>query len=77
MDKYNVVVGLINDLIETYEMKVIIICNSDVLGEKFIHEVLRSKLNCIEYRKTISFETKKSTIKNVMVITFMLIQKSK
>ena len=66
MDKYNVVVGLINDLIETYGMKVIIICNSDVLGEKFIHEVLRSKLNCIEYRKTISFETKKSTIKKIL-----------
>lgn len=35
-------------------MKVIIVCNSDMLGEKFVHDVLRSKLNCVEYKKVIT-----------------------
>lgn len=65
-DKYNVVVGLINDIIEIYGMKVIIICNSEILGEKFIHDILRSKLNCIEYRKTMSSQTRISMINGIL-----------
>ena len=61
-DKYIAVVGLINELIETYGMKVIIVCNSEILGERFVHDVLRSKLNCIEYKKTISKEAKESVL---------------
>lgn len=65
-DKYNVVIGLINDIIEMYGMKVIIICNSEILGEKFIHDILRSKLNCIEYRKTISSQARISIINGIL-----------
>lgn len=65
-DKYNIVIGLINDIIETYGMKVIIICNPEILGEKFIYDILRSKLNCIEYRKTISFQVRISMINGIL-----------
>lgn len=64
IDKYNIVIGLINDIIEIYGMKVIIICNSEILGEKFIHDILRSKLNCVEYKKIISSKAKISIIDN-------------
>lgn len=62
IDKYNIVIGLINDIIETYGMKVIIICNSEMLGEKFVHEVIRSKLNCIEYKKIVSQSAKRKMV---------------
>lgn len=62
IDKYNIVIGLINDIIETYGMKVIIICNSEMLGEKFVHDILRSKLNCIEYKKIVSPLAKKGMV---------------
>lgn len=65
-DKYNVVIGLINDIIEMYGMKVIIICNPEILGEKFMHDILRSKLNCIEYRKTISSQARISMINGIL-----------
>ena len=55
-------IGLINDIIETYGMKVIIICNSEMLGEKFVHDILRSKLNCIEYKKIVSPLAKRGMI---------------
>src|SRR5690606_20812627 len=32
LQKYNVVTGLINELVESYDLKVIIICNVDILG---------------------------------------------
>lgn len=64
IDKYNIIIGLINDIIEIYGMKVIIICNSEILGEKFIHDILRSKLNCVEYKKIISSKAKISIIDN-------------
>ena len=53
-DKYIALIGLINELTESCGMKVIIVCNSDMLGEKFVHDVLRSKLNCVEYKKVIT-----------------------
>jgi len=62
IDKYNVAIGLINDIIDIYGMKVIIICNSEVLGDKFIHDILRSKLNCLEYKKTMPLQAKCSMI---------------
>lgn len=65
-DKYVAIIGFINELIEVYGMKVIVVCNTDVLGEKFIHDVLRSKLNCIEYKKVITPETKVSIIERVI-----------
>lgn len=65
-DKYVAIVGFINELIEVYGMKVIVVCNADVLGEKFIHDVLRSKLNCLEYKKVITSETKVAIIESII-----------
>lgn len=66
IDKYNIAIGLINDIVEIYGMKVVIICNSEILGEKFVHDILRSKLNCIEYRKIVSPVARISMIDNCL-----------
>lgn len=65
-DKYIVAVGMINELVEVYDMKAIIVCNSDMLGEKFIYEVLRSKLNCIEFKKIVTVEVTKTVMDTVL-----------
>lgn len=65
-DKYIAAVGMINELIEVCGMKAIIICNSDMLGEKFIYEVLRSKLNCIEFKKIVTVEVTKTVMDTVL-----------
>ena len=66
LNKYNVIVGLINDLIEKYSMKAIIICNTNVLGEKFVDETLQEKLNCVIYRKHAYPQAKSSLIDNIL-----------
>ena len=66
IDKYNIAIGLINDIIEIYGMKVVIICNSEILGERFVHDILRSKLNCMEYRKIVSPVARISMIDNCL-----------
>ncbi|WP_243821205.1 P-loop NTPase fold protein [Bacillus thuringiensis] len=53
LQKYNVATGLINELIENYKVKVIIICNVDILGYGFVDTVFRGKLDCITYNKCI------------------------
>lgn len=65
-DKYIAAVGMINELVEVCGMKAIIICNSDMLGERFIYEVLRSKLNCIEYKKIVTGEVTKTVMDTVL-----------
>ena len=65
-DKYIALTGLINELIESCGMKVIIVCNSDMLGEKFVHDVLRSKLNCVEYKKVITPAVQASVLDQVL-----------
>ena len=65
-DKYISIAGLINELIETYKMKVFVICNTDVFGGKFVHDVLRSKLNCVEYKKVPSAVIRTSVIKRII-----------
>ena len=59
------ITGLINELVEVYEMKVIIICNSNFIGHKFVDDVLRDKLNCLEYKFNVSSDIKKLVIKNI------------
>lgn len=66
LDKYIAVVGLINELVEMYGMKVVIICNSDILGEKFVYDVLISKLNCMEYKKVANPTVKSLIINNIL-----------
>lgn len=65
-EKYIAIVGLINEIIDIHNMKVLIICNTDVLGEKFVHDVLRSKLNCIEYKKIVEPNIRQSIITNII-----------
>ena len=65
MDKYIAVVGVINELVETYGMHVLIICNTSVISKKFLENVLISKLNCIEYRKKITKEAQIAVVENV------------
>lgn len=65
-EKYISATGLINELIEVYNMKVIIICNTNVLGEKLIHDILKSKLNCLEYKKVVTNSMKISVINKII-----------
>lgn len=65
-DKYIALIGLINELTESCGMKVIIVCNSDMLGEKFVHDVLRSKLNCVEYKKVITPAVQASVLEKML-----------
>lgn len=61
LQKYNVVTGLINELVESYDLKVIIICNVDILGYDYVDKVFRGKLDCITYNKSID----KNSIVNI------------
>lgn len=61
LQKYNIVTGLINELIESYDLKVIIICNVDILGYDYLDKVFRGKLDCITYNKSID----ENSIKNI------------
>lgn len=62
--KYNAVVGLINELIETYNIKVIVICNADIIGYEYLNEIFRGKLNCVTYQK----KSKDIDLKNILPI---------
>lgn len=64
--KYNVVTGLINEIIETYKMKVIIICNVDILGYDYVDKVFRGKLDCITYNKSIDLTTLKDIVNSTV-----------
>lgn len=57
LQKYNVVTGLINELIESNNVKVIIICNTDIIGNNYMDKVFRGKLDCITYHKNIEIES--------------------
>ncbi|HFJ9318634.1 TPA: P-loop NTPase fold protein [Bacillus tropicus] len=60
LQKYNVATGLINELIENYKVKVIVICNIDILGYGFVDKVFRGKLDCITYNKNVDGDSIKS-----------------
>ncbi|MGX7375804.1 P-loop NTPase fold protein [Carnobacterium maltaromaticum] len=51
LQKYNVATGLINELIENNNVKVIIVCNTDIIGNNYMDKIFRGKLNCITYNK--------------------------
>ncbi|WP_318582082.1 P-loop NTPase fold protein [Bacillus paranthracis] len=61
LQKYNVATGLVNELIENYKIKVIIICNVDILGYSFVDKVFRGKLDCITFNQSIN----KNSISNI------------
>lgn len=50
LEKYNVITGLINELIEKYNMKVIILCNTETIDSEYFRLVFEGKLECIRYK---------------------------
>jgi len=50
LEKYNVVTGLINELIEKYNFKVIVLCNPHGFNSNFYYEIFNNKLECISFR---------------------------
>lgn len=66
LSQYNAITGLINELIEYYGFKVIIICNTDILGYAYVDEIFRGKLDCITYRQSPNLDT----IKNMFTEAF-------
>lgn len=57
LSQYNAITGLINELIEYYGFKVIIICNTDILGSNYMDEIFRGKLDCITYSQSPDLNT--------------------
>lgn len=49
LEKYNIVTGLINELIERYKMKVIVLCNSEIVDSEYFRQIFDGKLECIRY----------------------------
>lgn len=64
-NKYIAIVGLMNELIE-YKYKVIILCNIGMIGERFVRNVLKDKLNCIEYKKILNYPVYADIIENLI-----------
>lgn len=64
--KYNVVTGLINELVDSYNLKVLVICNIDILGHNYLDLIFRGKLDCINYVKSIDFQTVNSIFTEVL-----------
>ena len=50
LNKYNIVTGLINELVDIYEMKVIVICNSQLIDKNYYREIFEGKLECIKFK---------------------------
>ena len=50
IEKFNVITGLINELIERYNMKVIVICNKEEIDKKFFYDVFECKIESILYK---------------------------
>lgn len=64
--KYNVVTGLINELVDSYNLKVVIICNIDILGYKYLDLIFRGKLDCINYIKSVDISTFNSVFNDIL-----------
>lgn len=50
IEKFNVITGLINELIERYNMKVIVICNKEEIDKNFFYDVFECKIESILYK---------------------------
>lgn len=46
LSKYNIVIGVINELIDRYNMKVFILCNTNEINKGFVYNVFEEKLSC-------------------------------
>lgn len=61
-EKLNIMTGIINEINEIYEMKVIIICNYDRLDKIFSYEIFDCKMSSIKYKVKSNDENIKNTI---------------
>lgn len=61
-EKLNIMTGIINEINEIYEMKVIIICNYDKVDQKFSYEIFDGKMSSIKYKVKSSDENIRNTI---------------
>jgi len=50
IEKFNVITGLVNELIERYNMKVIVICNKEEIDKNFFYDVFECKIESIMYK---------------------------
>ena len=50
LSKYNIVIGIINELVDRYNMKVIILCNANEINKTFLHEMFECKLDCKKFQ---------------------------
>ena len=50
LEKYNIITGLINELIERYNMKVILICNKSEIHNEFFNDIFECKIESIIYK---------------------------
>ena len=66
LERYNVITGLINELIERYNMKVIVLCNNSVINTEFFNDMFEHKIESIIYKiKRKSKITYELAIKNI------------
>lgn len=66
LEKYNVITGLINELIERYNMKVILICNKGEIHNEFFNDIFECKIESIIYKINDKFEiTQELAFKNI------------
>lgn len=71
IQKYNIATGLINNLVETYNLPVIVLCNNDILGKKFFDTIFRGKLDCITYYQNIDETIVENIFENVLKNTII------
>lgn len=71
IQKYNIATGLINNLVETYNLPVIVLCNNDILGKKFFDTIFRGKLDCITYYQNINETIVENIFDNVLINTII------
>lgn len=65
LDKYLAIIGVINEIVDQRKCKAIIVCNTDMVGEQFVSDILRKKLNCYEYRKNVDDIARKQLVKRI------------
>lgn len=65
LQKYNAVVGLINDVVENKKCKAIVICNGEKLGYEYFNQIFDEKLNCKIHYKNFSVNSLESLINNI------------
>ena len=50
IEKFNVITGIINELIERYNMKVIVICNNEEIDKNFFNDIFECKIESVFYK---------------------------